>query len=157
MTKPTILAVDDDPAVSQAIMRDLRARYAADYRVIAARSGAEALRMLEELTLRDRSVALVVSDQRMPEMTGIEMLSEVRRLSPETKLLLLTAYADTDVAIRAINDIALDYYMFKPWDPPSERLYPVVDGLLDDWRSTHPADASGLRVVGHRWSDGTHA
>ena len=153
MTKPTILAVDDDPVVSQAIMRDLRARYAADYRVIAARSGAQALRLLEELTLRDRSVALVVSDQRMPEMTGIEMLAEVRRLSPETKLLLLTAYADTDVAIKAINDIALDYYMFKPWDPPSERLYPVVDGLLDDWSSDHPPETSQVRVIGHRWSE----
>ena len=153
MTKPTILAVDDDPAVSQAIMRDLRARYASDYRVIAARSGAEALRMLEELTLRDRSVALVVSDQRMPEMTGIEMLASVRDLSPDSKLLLLTAYADTDVAVKAINDIALDYYMFKPWDPPSERLYPVVDGLLDDWSSAHPPETSQVRVIGHRWSD----
>jgi thioredoxin reductase (NADPH) len=153
MTKPTILAVDDDPVVSQAIVRDLRARYAANHRIIAARSGAEALKLLEELTLRDRSVALVVSDQRMPEMTGIEMLAEVRRLSPETKLLLLTAYADTDVAIKAINDIALDYYMFKPWDPPAERLYPVVDGLLDDWSSDHPPETSQVRVIGHRWSD----
>ncbi|CAA9359715.1 MAG: Thioredoxin reductase [uncultured Nocardioidaceae bacterium] len=153
MTKPTILAVDDDPVVSQAIVRDLRARYAADYRVIAATSGAEALKLLEELTLRDRSVALVASDQRMPEMTGIEMLAEVRSASPETKLLLLTAYADTDVAIKAINDIALDYYMFKPWDPPAERLYPVVDGLLDDWSSAHPPETSQVRVIGHRWSD----
>ena len=153
MSKPTILAVDDDPVVSQAIVRDLRARYAADYRVIAATSGGEALTLLDELTLRDRSVALVASDQRMPEMTGIEMLGEVRRVSPETKLLLLTAYADTDVAIKAINDIALDYYMFKPWDPPAERLYPVVDGLLDDWSSDHPPETSQVRVIGHRWSD----
>ena len=118
MSKPTILAVDDDPAVSVAIVRDLRVRYGADYRVIPATSGAEAVRLLDELTLRDRSVALVVCDQRMPEMTGIEVLGAVRRGSPGTKLLLLTAYADTDVAIQAINDIGLDYYMVKPWEPP---------------------------------------
>jgi thioredoxin reductase (NADPH) len=152
-TKPTILAVDDDTVVSQAIVRDLRRRYGGDYRIIPATSGAAALDLLHELTLRDRSVALVVSDQRMPEMTGIEMLAEVRRLSPDSKLLLLTAYADTDVAIKAINDIALDYYMFKPWDPPEEQLYPVVDGLLDDWSSAHPPEASLIRVLGHRWSE----
>jgi thioredoxin reductase (NADPH) len=153
MTKPTILAVDDDPVVSRAIVRDLRVRYGADYRVIPAGSGAEALELLEGLTLRDRSVALVASDQRMPEMTGIEMLEQVRQLSPDTKLLLLTAYADTDVAIKAINDIALDYYMFKPWDPPDERLYPVVDGLLEDWSNAHPPETSQVRVLGHRWSE----
>ena len=155
-TKPTILAVDDDPVVSQAIVRDLRRRYGADYRVMPSASGADALELLHELTLRDRSVALVVSDQRMPEMTGIEMLAQVRALSPETKLLLLTAYADTDVAIRAINDIALDYYMFKPWDPPEEQLFPVVDGLLDDWSKAHPPETSIVRVLGHRWSERTY-
>ena len=153
MTKPTIMAVDDDPGVARAIVRDLRSRYGADYRVVRAASGAEALTMLTELTLRDRSVALVVSDQRMPEMTGIDMLAQVRDLSPDTKLLLLTAYADTDVAVRAINDIGLDYYMFKPWDPPEDRLYPVVDDLLDDWSQHHPDDTSQVRVVGHLWSD----
>ncbi len=153
MAKPVILAVDDDPGVSRAIVRDLRARYAADYRVVPATSGAEALRLLGELVLRDRSVALVVTDQRMPEMTGTEMLELVRERSPETKLLLLTAYADTEVAIKAINDIGLDYYMVKPWDPPQERLYPVVDDLLDDWAREHPHDTSQVRVVGHHWSD----
>ncbi len=153
MSKPTIVAVDDDPDVSRAVVRDLRSRYGADYRVIAASSAAQALSLLAELTLRDRSVALVASDQRMPEMTGIEMLAEVRRQSPGTKLLLLTAYADTDVAIRAINDIGLDYYMFKPWDPPEERLYPVVDDLLGDWVSENPHETAQVRVVGHRWSD----
>jgi len=152
-TKPSILAVDDDPLVSQAIVRDLRRRYGADYRVLPAASGAAALELLQDLTLRDRSVALVVSDQRMPGMTGIEMLAEVRRQSPESKLLLLTAYADTDVAVKAINDIALDYYMFKPWDPPEEVLYPVVDGLLDDWSEAHPPETSEIRVLGHRWSE----
>ena len=156
MSKPTILAVDDDPVVSRAVTRDLRARYGADYRVIPATSGAQALEVLAELTLRDRSVALVASDQRMPGMTGIEMLAEVRRQSPDAKLLLLTAYADTDVAIKAINDIGLDYYMLKPWDPPEEHLYPVVDDLLSDWRGAHPDDTDQVRVVGHRWSDRAH-
>jgi len=156
MSKPTILAVDDDPVVSRAVTRDLRTRYGADYRVVAATSGNEALRVLAELTLRDRSVALVASDQRMPVMTGIEVLQEVRRQAPDAKLLLLTAYADTDVAIKAINDIGLDYYLLKPWDPPEERLYPVVDELLDDWRQGHPDDTSAVRVVGHRWSEGSH-
>jgi thioredoxin reductase (NADPH) len=156
MTNPTILAVDDDPGVSRAITRDLRARYGADYRIIRATSGAEALAVLTELTLRDRPVALVASDQRMPEMTGIEVLEEVRRQSPEAKLLLLTAYADTEVAIKAINDIGLDYYMLKPWDPPEEHLYPVIDDLLSDWRQQHPDDTAEVRVVGHRWSDRSH-
>ncbi|HEU5043884.1 MAG TPA: FAD-dependent oxidoreductase [Nocardioidaceae bacterium] len=156
MSKPTILAVDDDPVVSRAVTRDLRARYGADYRVVAATSGNEALRVLAELALRDRSVALVASDQRMPVMTGIEVLQEVRRQAPDAKLLLLTAYADTDVAIKAINDIGLDYYLLKPWDPPEERLYPVIDELLDDWRQGHPDDTSAVRVVGHRWSEGSH-
>ena len=156
MPKPSILAVDDDPGVARAIVRDLRVRYGSDYRVIRATSGAEALRMIDDLALRDRPVALVVSDQRMPEMTGIEMLEQVRHRSPDTKLLLLTAYADTDVAIRAINDIGLDYYMFKPWDPPQERLYPVVDDLLSDWTQEHPEVTSEVRVVGHLWSDHTY-
>ena len=151
--KPTILAVDDDPGVSKAVTRDLRSRYGGEYRVVSATSGAQALEVLAELALRDRPLALVAADQRMPEMSGIEVLEEVRRQSPGTKLLLLTAYADTDVAIRAINDIGLDYYMFKPWHPPEERLYPVVDDLLGDWQKEHPDQSSELRVVGHRWSD----
>jgi len=156
MTKPTIVAVDDDPVVLRAIARDLRTRYGADYRIIRSSSGAEALTVVAELTLRDRSLALVASDQRMPQMTGIELLEEVRRQAPEARLLLLTAYADTDVAIKAINDIGLDYYMLKPWDPPEERLYPVIDDLLSDWMREHPDDTSEVRVVGHRWSDRSH-
>src|SRR4051794_2262691 len=153
--KPTILAVDDDPVVSRAVARDLRTRYGADYRIVAATSGAQALEILAELALRDRPVALVASDQRMPEMTGIEVLSEGRRQSPGTRLLLLTAYADTEVAIQAINQLGLDYYLLKPWDPPEERLYPVIDDLLDGWRDEHPDLSSVVRVVGHRWSDRT--
>jgi thioredoxin reductase (NADPH) len=156
MAKPSILAVDDDPGASRAIARDLTSRYGADYAVVRATSGAEALTQLTRLALQDRRVALVVTDQRMPEMSGIEMLEEVRRQSPDSKLLLLTAYADTDVAIKAINDIGLDYYLVKPWDPPSERLYPVVDELLNDWSSDHPPETQEIRVVGHPWADHTY-
>ncbi|GAA4412503.1 FAD-dependent oxidoreductase [Fodinibacter luteus] len=153
MARATILAVDDDPQVSRAIVRDLRARYGSGYRVVRATSGDEALAMLAELTLRGRPVALLVSDQRMPGMTGIELMAAVRESSPETRLLLLTAYADTEVAIRAINDIGLDYYMFKPWEPPEATLYPVVDDLLAAWTRDHPDGDGTVRVVGHLWSD----
>ena len=156
MSKPTILSVDDDPLVSEAITRDLRERYGADYRVARATSGSDALALLAELALRDRPVALIVADQRMPRMTGIEMLEQAKVHAPGAKNLLLTAYADTDVAIRAINDIGLDYYLLKPWDPPAERLYPVVDDLLDDWRAENPEHTSDVRVVGHRWSERSH-
>ncbi|NUS40362.1 MAG: FAD-dependent oxidoreductase, partial [Terrabacter sp.] len=153
--KPAIIAVDDDAAVVAAVVRDLRQRYGQDYRVLRATSGAEALEILADQLLKDRAVAAVVSDQRMPGMTGIEVLQEVRRQSPDSRLLLLTAYADTDVAIRAINDIALDYYLMKPWDPPEERLYPVLDDLLRDWANSHPDRDAEVRVVGHRWSERT--
>jgi len=157
MSKPAILAVDDDPAVAAAITRDLRSRYAESYRIVRATSGREALEVLAELALRDQSVALIVTDQRMPEMTGIEMLGQARTDAPGAKYLLLTAYADTEVAIKAINDIGLDYYLLKPWDPPEERLYPVIDDLLGDWRQANPDHTSEVRVVGHRWSDRSHA
>jgi thioredoxin reductase (NADPH) len=156
MSKPTILAVDDDPEVAAAITRDLRSRYGADYRVVRTTSGPEALAVLAKLALRDQPVALIAADQRMPQMTGIEMLQQARTHAPGAKYLLLTAYADTDVAIKAINDIGLDYYLLKPWDPPEERLYPVIDGLLGDWRQANPDHTSDVRVVGHRWSDRGH-
>jgi thioredoxin reductase (NADPH) len=153
VAKPAILTVDDDPAVSLAIARDLRRQYGAVYQIVRASSGAEALTVLSQFSLRGRPVALIASDQRMPEMTGIEFLEQARQHAPEAKLLLLTAYADTDVAIKAINDIGLDYYLLKPWDPPDEKLYPVVDGLLGDWFEAHVDDSGGVRVVGYRWSD----
>jgi thioredoxin reductase (NADPH) len=156
MSKPTILTVDDDPLVSAAITRDLAARYGGDHRIVRAWSGSEALAVLARLALRDEPVALLVADQRMPQMTGIEMLGQARAHAPGAKLLLLTAYADTDVAIRAINDIGLDHYLLKPWDPPEERLYPVVDDLLGDWREANPERTSEVRVVGHRWSERSH-
>src|SRR6266540_633456 len=153
MSKPTILTVDDDPMVSAAITRDLSSRYGADYRIVRATSGAQALAVLTELALRDEPVALIAADQRMPQMTGVEMLEQARVHAPEAKFLLLTAYADTDVAIKAINDIGLDYYLLKPWDPPEDRLYPVIDDLLGDWQQANPEHTSDVRVIGHRWSD----
>jgi thioredoxin reductase (NADPH) len=157
VTKPAILAVDDDPAVAAAITRDLRRRYADSYRVVRATSGHEALEVLATLALRDWPVALIVADQRMPQMTGIEMLEQARSHALGAKYLLLTAYADTGVAIKAINDIGLDYYLLKPWDPPEERLYPVIDDLLGDWQQANPDHTSDVRVVGDRWSDRSHA
>jgi thioredoxin reductase (NADPH) len=156
MSRPTILTVDDDPVVAAAITRDLAGQYGADYRVVGATSGAEALVVLTKLALRDEPVALIAADQRMPHMTGIELLSQARAHAPGAKFLLLTAYADTDVAIKAINDIGLDYYLLKPWDPPEERLYPVVDDLLGDWRQANPDHTAAVRVVGHRWSEPSH-
>ena len=129
MGKPLILTVDDDPLVAAAITRDLSQEYGVDYRLISAHSGAQALSVLTTLALRDEQVALIVADQRMPQMTGIEMLAQAGAHAPDAKLLLLTAYADTDVAITAINQIGLDYYLLKPWDPPEEKLYPVIDAL----------------------------
>lgn len=156
MSKPAILTVDDDPMVSAAITRDLRNRYGADYRVVRAGSGEQALAVLNDLALKGQAVALIVTDQRMPGMTGIDLLERARVHAPDAKSLLLTAYADTNVAIRAINDIGLDYYLLKPWDPPDDRLFPVVDDLLGDWQDAHPDHTSDVRVVGHRWSDRGH-
>jgi len=156
VAKATIVTVDDDPVVSAALTRDLRERYGEGYRLVRALSGAEALDVLARLALRDDPVALVVTDQRMPGMTGIEMLGQARTHAPDAKFLLLTAYADTDVAISAINEIGLDYYLLKPWDPPEERLYPIVDDLLQDWVRAHPDHSREVRVVGHRWSERSH-
>lgn len=156
MARPAIMTVDDDESVSQAVARDLRTRYGARYRVIRAGSGAEALAGLEELARRDLPVALVLSDHRMPGMTGIDLLARARPMVPAARLVLLTAYADTDAAIRAINDIGLDHYLMKPWAPPEERLYPVLDDLLDDWDRTNQR-FDGVRVVGNRWSERSYA
>jgi len=150
MSRPTILTVDDDPQVSAALTRDLKRQYGSTYRVLSATSAAQAVELLSALALRTDPVALIVSDQRMPEKTGIELLGESQTLAPEAKRLLLTAYADTDVAIAAINDIGLDYYLLKPWDPPEDRLFPVIDDLLGDWRRGHPEVTHDIQVVGDR-------
>jgi thioredoxin reductase (NADPH) len=154
--RPVILTVDDDPHVSEAVARDLRSRYGGEHRVVRATSGPEALEVARRLVLRDTPLALVLADQRMPGMTGIELLGQVRGVVAEAKLLLLTAYADTEVAIAAINEIGLDHYLLKPWDPPEERLYPVLDDLLSDWHAEHPDHSADVRVVGHRWSERGH-
>src|SRR4029077_15558297 len=134
--KPVILTVDDDPAVSRAVARDLRRHYGERYRIVRAESGQDALTALNELKLRGDTVAVFVADYRMPQMSGIEFLEEAMDLFPLARRVLLTAYADTDAAIQAINVVDLDHYLLKPWDPPEEKLYPVVDGLLDAWTAT---------------------
>jgi thioredoxin reductase (NADPH) len=156
MAKPVILAVDDDPQVLRAVERDLRRKYARDYRVLRAESGETALDTLGKLKLRGDPVALFLVDQRMPRMTGVEFLERAKEPFPEAKRALLTAYSDTDAAIRAINDIKLDYYLQKPWDPPEEKLYPTLDELLDDWRAEFKPPFEGVRVVGDRWSPDSH-
>ena len=155
-TKPTILAVDDDAPVLRAVERDLRARYAEGYRIIGAGSGDEALEVVRELTRRGEPLALFLVDQRMPVMTGIELLREAMPMQPDAKRVLLTAYADTDVAIGAINEIRLDHYVLKPWDPPTERLYPVLDDLLADWAATFRPPFEGLRLLAGRWAPRGH-
>jgi thioredoxin reductase (NADPH) len=156
MTKPTLLAVDDDPQVLAAVARDLRSRYGEDYRVLQASSGNEALEVVDSLLERGDIVALFLVDQRMPIMEGTELLLEARTRFPDAKKVLLTAYADTAAAIQAINEVELDHYLMKPWDPPEERLYPILDDLLEDWHSNVPAPFDGIRVLGTTWSSTTH-
>ena len=156
-TRPSILTVDDDEPVLRSIERDLRSRYGEEYRVLAATSGAEALEIVRELTRRGDPIALFVVDQRMPVMTGIELLRETVPLQPDAKRVLLTAYADTEVAIAAINEIRLDQYLLKPWDPPEERLYPVLDDLLADWVAGFRPAFEGLRLLSGRWAPRGHA
>jgi thioredoxin reductase (NADPH) len=152
MARPVIFAIDDDPAVLQAIEHDLRRHYGSHYRVLRAHSGAVALETLKQLKLRNEVVALFVVDQRMPHMSGTDFLSEAMQLFPEAARVLLTAYADTDAAIKAINIVQIDYYMVKPWSPPEQNLYPVLSDLLDEWQRSYHPPFEGIRVIGHRWS-----
>ena len=156
MSKPAIITIDDDPEVLRAIARDLRQQYGDRFRIVRANSGASAIEALEQLKLRNETVALFLSDQRMPEMSGVEFIEQASEMFPEAKRVLLTAYADTDAAIRAINSARLDYYLLKPWDPPEEQLYPVLDDLLDDWLSIYRPAFEGIRVIGDRWSPCSH-
>lgn len=152
MARPAILTVDDDSDVLRAIERDLRRRYAEKYRVLSAGSGKSALDLLKRLEKTNEPVALFVVDHRMPQMNGIEFLSQAMVQYPDTKRVLLTAYADTDAAIRAINDVKLNHYLLKPWDPPEQNLYPVLDDLLEEWQASFRPPFEGLRVLGARWS-----
>jgi thioredoxin reductase (NADPH) len=152
LSKPVILAVDDDPVVLGAIERDLRQQYRATYRIMKASSAAEGLDAAKELAARNNPVALFLVDQRMPGMSGTEMLREVIKLHPESRRVLLTAYADTEAAIAGINEVALDHYLMKPWDPPEDRLYPVLDDLLAEWTSRLRPSFDGIRLLGSQWS-----
>lgn len=156
MAKPVILALDDDRAVLNAVERDLRQKYGRDYRILKADSGATALEALKQLQQRAESVALFVVDQRMPQMTGVQFLQQARPLYPEAKKVLLTAYADTEAAIQSINQVGLDYYLLKPWDPPADNLYPVLDDLLEDWKANVRLPFEGIRVAGALWSPQSH-
>jgi len=154
--RPAIVAVDDEPAVLAAVARDLRRGFGERYRILRATSGAEALELLGEVRRRGDQVALLIADQRMPGMEGTEYLVQARTIVPDAKRVLLTAYADTEAAIAAINEVALDYYLLKPWDPPEEQLFPVVEDLLTTWESGAALEAGGVRIVGHRFSKDSH-
>lgn len=150
--RPVLLTVDDDPQVVRAIERDLRRQYGKRFRILKAESGYKALALVKQLRLRNGIVALLLVDQRMPQMTGVELLEQSIDIFPEAKRVLLTAYADTEAAIRSINRARIDYYLMKPWDPPEEHLYPILDDLLDDWWASFRPPYEGIKVVGLRWS-----
>lgn len=156
MKLPFIIIVDDDEQVLRAIQRDVRKKYQNEYRVSAADSANEAIELIKELKLKNETVALFISDQRMPEIDGVTFLGMTKEIYPESKLVLLTAYSDIDVAISAINNLKLDYYLLKPWNPPEEKLYPVVDDLLDDWQAQYKPDHEGIKVIGFQWAPKSH-
>jgi thioredoxin reductase (NADPH) len=156
VANPTILAVDDDIQVSNAIERDLRQHYGQDYRIMKATSGAVALEIVQRLKQRNDQIALFLIDQRMPGMEGVEFLAEAMKFYPDARKVLLTAYADTQAAITAINMIGLDHYLMKPWSPPEQNLYPVLDDLLSDWLATAEVPFDGIRVAGTLWSARSH-
>ncbi len=156
MAKPVILAIDDDPMVLSAVDRDLRKKYGQDYRIVPINMGSAAMQYLKQLQGRAEVVALFLVDQRMPQMTGVEFLEQARHVYPEAKKVLLTAYADTEAAINSINKVSLDYYLMKPWDPPEERLYPVLDELLGEWKAHVRMPYEGIRLAGTLWSSASH-
>ncbi|RPD49349.1 response regulator [Hymenobacter sediminis] len=156
MKKPVLLCVDDDPQVLSAIDRDLRQEFRRDYRVLRASSGREALATIQELKEREEPLALILADQRMPDLEGVEVLTQARQLYPDAKRVLLTAYADTEAAIRAINSARLDHYLMKPWDPPQQLLYPTLHDLLRAWEMTYKPPFRGVRLIGFQWSPRSH-
>jgi thioredoxin reductase (NADPH) len=156
MGKAAILAVDDDRVVLNSVDRDLRQKYGRAYRILKAESGAAALAAVNELKKRGEDVALFVADQRMPEMTGVQFLEQALAIFPTARKVLLTAYADTEAAIQSINKIGLDYYLMKPWDPPEEHFYPVLDGILDEWQANDSRSNEGMRIIGTLWSSASH-
>lgn len=156
MKLPYIIIVDDDLQVLRAIQRDMRNQYREDYRVVATESALEALELIKELKLKNDTVAIFISDQRMPEMEGIVFLEKTKEIFPDAKQILLTAYSDIEAAIRAINNVKLDYYLLKPWNPPEEKLYPVINDLLEDWQAFYKPDHEGIRIIGFQWSPKSH-
>jgi thioredoxin reductase (NADPH) len=156
MNLPIIFSIDDDPQVLRAISRDLKAHYRNEYRILSTLSVQEALDSLLELKNKSEVVAMVISDQRMPDMEGVDFLQKAKEFYPDAKRILLTAYSDTDAAIKAINDVQLDYYLMKPWDPPEEKLFPIVSGLLEDWQSTYRPAFKGIKVIGYQFSPKSH-
>ena len=156
MKKPIIFAIDDDPQVIRAIARDLRNHYRKDYRILSTESPQEALDALQDLKKKDEEVAVFLTDQRMPQMLGVEFLEKAKAFYPNAKKALLTAYSDIDAAIKAINEVQLDYYLSKPWDPPEEKLYPVLDDLLDDWQSHFVPGFQGIKIIGYQYSPKSH-
>jgi thioredoxin reductase (NADPH) len=157
MSRPVLMTVDDDPGVSRAVARDLRRHYGSEFRIVRAESGADALDALRELTLRGEPVAAILADYRMPGMNGVEFLEQAMDVVPRARRALLTAYADTDAAIRAINVVDVDHYLLKPWEPPDEKLYPVVDALIETWRAVGDPSTEETKVLGHRWSAASFA
>ena len=156
MKLPFIIIVDDDEQVLRAIQRDIRNKYRNEYRIIGTDSAIEAVELIKELKLKNETVALFISDQRMPEMEGVTFLGKTKDFFPEAKLILLTAYSDIDAAVRAINNLKLDHYLLKPWNPPEEKLYPIVDDLLDEWQAQYKPDHEGIRIIGFQWSPKSH-
>jgi thioredoxin reductase (NADPH) len=156
MKLPFILIIDDDAQVLRAIQRDVRNKFREDYRVLATESAAEALQVIKELKLKNEIIAMFISDQRMPDMEGTAFLERAMEIFPESKKVLLTAYSDIEAAIKAINTVRLDYYLLKPWNPPEEKLYPVLNDLLDDWQNSFIPDLTGIKVIGYQWSPVSH-
>jgi thioredoxin reductase (NADPH) len=156
MKLPFIIIVDDDVQVLRAIQRDMRNEYRDEYRVVATETATEALELIKELKLKNEVVAIFISDQRMPEMEGVVFLQKAKEIFPDAKQVLLTAYSDIEAAITAINNVKLDYYLLKPWNPPEEKLYPVINELLEDWQAFYKPDHEGIRIVGFQWSPKSH-
>src|SRR3954462_602646 len=156
MTLPIIFCIDDDAQVLRAITRDLKSRYRDRYRILSTDKVQEALDSLLDLNNKGENIALFISDQRMPEMQGVDFLAKAIQFFPEAKRVLLTAYADKDAAIQAINAVKLDYYLIKPWDPPEEKLFPVIDDLLDDWQCDYHPVFKGIKVIGYQYSQRSH-
>jgi thioredoxin reductase (NADPH) len=157
MERPIIFSIDDDPQVLRAISRDLKKQYGKEYKIISTESASEALESLTDLKNSSDVVAMFVCDQRMPEMEGVDFLEKAIKIFPNAKRILLTAYSDTEAAIKAINDVQLDYYLMKPWDPPEEKLYPVIDDLLDDWQNDYVPDFKGIKLIGYQFSPQSHS